>query len=164
MMTYNFADMMDELDNRFEDNVRKTFDHYKGLPGPIFMLIARVNPTTGKPFDKPTPCPVMFQNQGGPVTTRDIVDGVKRQIILTDAVASFCAYPMEHGIKIHVELPCETHEWLVPVLRLAGATEHYYMGKRVVFASGRGEHARTLDELDEFGGLFNKSTVTKLES
>lgn len=162
---YTFSDIMTELNTRFEASVRATFDHYKGLPGPLFVLIANVSPQTGKRYDNPTPCPVDLQHIGpGVPSSRAVVQGVKRQVLLTESVAAFCAYINEHGLKMRVETKSETHEWLLPVLRDPQQTGHFYLGQRIDFAAGRGEHARTLDELDTFGGMFDKSAVSIAEA
>lgn len=153
-MTYTISDALTELDARFEPSVRHTFDQYSGLPCPLFVLIAMVHPTTGKRFDKPTPCPIMLAGHQMP-SPRDILDAVKRKVLVTEAVAVFMAYPVQRGIKVRTELPTETHEWLLPVLRDPKQQDHLYLGKRIDFSHGVGAHAQLLDELDEFGGMFD---------
>lgn len=155
---YTYAELLKEVEERFDPNVRKTFDHYGGIPFPLFVLIALVNPTSGKRFDAPTPCPVEFQFvQGDLINSHTILQNVKRMVLLTEAVGSLVAYPGKHGVKIHGELVGETHEWIIPVLVDAKQKDHSYLGQRIDFAHGVGSHARLLDDLDEFGGLFDKN-------
>jgi hypothetical protein len=156
-MTYSYDEMMQELETRFERGVRQTFDQFGGLPVPFFILIAQVNPQTGKRFDTPTPCPVALMFDHGMPSPRSILDGVKRQVVLTEAVAAFCAYACDHGVKLRCEFGLETWEWLLPVLTDKQQEGHYYLGKRIAFANGSGLHARTLDELDTYGGVFDKT-------
>lgn len=154
---YTYAELLKELEERFDPNVRKTFDHYKGLPFPLFVLIAQVNPQSGKRYDTPTPCPIQFQfSSGDLVQSHTILQNVKRQVLLVEAVASLVAYPSKNGIKMRAELPGETHEWIVPVLTDANQKDHHYLGKRIDFGHAVGSHAKLLDDLDEFGGLFEK--------
>jgi hypothetical protein len=153
---YTYADLQDEIDQRFEPAVRDTFDHYKGIPMPLFVLVANVNPTNGERYDKPTPCPVQLDTSGGPVTAHSILMGVKRTVLVTEAEASMLAYVWKHGVKIRAELKGETHEWLIPIITSAADKTHFFLGKRIDFAHGVGAHAKLLDDLDEFGGLFEK--------
>lgn len=153
---YTYAELQQELDTRFEPAVRHTFDHYKGIPVPLFVLIVNVNPQTGERYDKPTPCPVQLHMGDGPATAHGILSGVKRMVVLTEAEASLLAYVTKNGVKIRAELKGETHEWIVPVIASSLHKDHYFMGKRIDFAHGAGAHAKLLDELDPFGGLFEK--------
>jgi hypothetical protein len=162
---YTNADLFKELDERFDPSVRKTFDHYGGLPFPLFVLIVNIHPQTGKRYDAPTPCPLQFEfAQGQRVTSYVILENVKRMVILTEAVASLVAYPTENGVKIHTELVGETHEWIIPVIADAKQKAHRFLGSRIDFAHGTGAHAKLLDDLDQFGGLFDKTSASRAEA
>ena len=161
---YTYADLQDELDQRFEPAVRDTFDHYKGIPVPLFVLIANVNPSNGERYAKPTPCPIQLDFGNGPATSHNILAGVKRMVVITEAEASLLAYADKNGVKLRAEMKGETHEWLVPVITSAVHKEHFFMGKRIDFAHGTGAHAKLLDDLDQFGGLFDKSPGTTVQA
>ncbi len=153
---YTFADLQTELDTRFEPSVRDTFDHYKRLPLPLFVLIVNVNPQNGERYPAPTPCPIQLDLSSGPPTAHGILAGVKRMVVLTEAVASLVAYQMPHGVKVRAELLGQSCEWLIPILTDPKQKDHRYMGKRITYSHATGAHAKLLDELDMFGGLFEK--------
>lgn len=153
MADYDLEKALKELDERFEPGVRRAWDSYGGgFPYPFFVIIAKHNYNTGKDFDEPTPMPVAWDGDPSGVQPEALVNLVRKHCTLSQGVAVFCAYAHERGVKVRLELPSESHEWLLPGVPQKGGPP--FLGRRLDYSHGTGQTARLLNDVDKFGGVF----------